>query len=152
MPASACRHRRRGLSTVTPYDLGQAIVARFAARQDVLSAFTKIYHDETGDRPTMPYLVFKIPSGSPEMITDISQWDDHRVHFEAFAATQVEASTLRDAVVTAYVGQSLAFESGAMTPFVRVDRHEGKKRGRTVNGAYVFGAVAAFQTRVRTES
>jgi hypothetical protein len=134
------------------YDLAEAIAARFASlAATTLAGFTGIYESQAGDRARLPYLIFAIPSGTLELITSTSQWDDHRVRFEAFAARQKDANALRDAVVAAYQGQPIPFTSGAATPFVRVDRVQGKERGRTVNDSLVFKAAAIFQTRVRTD-
>jgi hypothetical protein len=136
-----------------PYDLAQAIEARFVLLAgSTLAGITAIYQSEAGAGVVAPYLVFKIPSGSPELITSNSQWDDRRVRFDLFAASQEQANLLRDAVVAAYDGEqnpALEFTSGLATPFRRVDIDEGKQRGRSNAAGYVFRATACYQTRVR---
>ena len=148
----------RGLdSTALPYDLAEAIAARFAALQGTtLAGFTELFESTAGSTPTTPYLVFTIASGTPELFTDTGQWDDHRVRFETFADTQARANQLRDALAVgpsaAYLNQSLAFTSGVMTPMVRVDRNESRERKRVPGSKLAFKAVAVFQTRLGPSS
>jgi hypothetical protein len=136
-----------------PYDLAAAIEARFTLLAgSTLAGITDIRESEADSGVVAPYLVYKITSGSPELITSDSQWDDRRVRFELFAASQEQANLLRDAVVAGYDGEhneALAFSSGLSTAFRRVDLAEGKQKGRSNTASYVFSATAFYQVRVR---
>jgi hypothetical protein len=137
-----------------PYDLAEAIAARFAAAAALSGSggFAAIYESAAVGTPVTPYLVYTITSAGLETVYSDSQWDDHRVKFEVFADTQDAANKLRDAVAatTGYGGQSLAFSSGLMTPFVRVDRSEARERGRVPGSKLAFKAFCLFQSRVRS--
>ena len=147
--------RLRPEPVTLPVDLAAALVARFESlASSVLQGLSGIYHDQAGDKAVAPYLVFKLSSASIELITSDSQWDDTRVRFEVLAGSQAQANRLRDAVASqgGFGGWAGAFQAGAMSPMVRVDRNEAKERGRTVAGQYLFKAVASYQTRVRLDS
>lgn len=146
-----------GATTSIPYDLAEAIAERFATLLgSTLAGFTELFESMAESTPTTPYLVFTISSGTPELFTDTSQWDDHRVKFEVFADTQAQANQLRDALAVgdsaAYLDQSLPFASGVMTPMVRVDRMEARERKRVAGSKLVFKACAVFQTRLGPNS
>jgi hypothetical protein len=131
----------------TPYDLAGAIAARFAANPTMTGGFSKIYESEAGDRPVLPYLLYKILRGTDLLTTDIHYIYDQRVTFKAHATSQPAANLLREAVAAAFGTGSYDFQTGFSIPFFQKDRAESKHPQRGVNNELVFWASIDYSAR-----
>lgn len=142
-----------GQAAPLPYDLAEAIVARFAAEPSLSGdgAFTAIYRDQAGDRAVLPYLVYAIKRGPVLLKTSSSSWYDDRVTFKAWAATGAQANNLADAVASvlepAGRGLNLSFQTGGTAPLYETDRSQGKGTSRGPNSTYTFWACIEYSAR-----
>lgn len=135
-----------------PADLAEAIARRFeAAARTTLAGFTKLYENQAGDRATLPYLVYQIQTSPAYYTSSSSYWRDDRVMFKAYAGTQGQANTIRDAVQAAYGTGDYPLRRGFSIPFFQVNQSEGKEPNRTQGAGYVFRAEIHYSARVRRD-
>jgi hypothetical protein len=136
------------VSPSLPYDLAEAIMARYTANAStILDGLTAFYKDQADDRAIEPYAVYSIKRGSDLLTSDIHYIYDQRVTFTAHATSQDQAERLRIAINQAFGTGSFDFQTGYSIPFFTKDHREGKSKGRTAKMQFAFTATIEYSAR-----
>ena len=129
-----------------PVDLAAAIVADYESGPMPAG---KIYRDQAGENPKVPYLIFSIITGNPVLTTSTSYWYDQRVRFTAYAGDSTAANTARTAVAAFFAGKSYDFQTGFSIPFFATNHSEGKEPNRYIKNSYLFKAMIEVSARTQ---
>ncbi len=129
-----------------PIDLAAAIVADYQAGPMPAG---KIYRDQAGENPQIPYLIFSINTGNPILTTSTSYWYDQRVRFTVYADDSTKANAARTAVANFFSGKGYDFQSGFSIPFFTTNHSEGKEASRNVRNTFLFKAMIEVSARTQ---
>ena len=132
-----------------PVDLEAAVTAKFKAATDLISVAGVLYQGQAGDTSNLPYIVFRVTASPMGWLSSTSYWDETKIRFECFAATPEAASAMAQALVAAFDGQTLSFETGITTPLILSDRSKAADRSRAKANTRVFRATVDYGCKTR---